>query len=66
MHKFLPKSVAITLANALVSSRLNYCNSLLRDIKDQDLRRRQGIQTPYALLFQEHLGTLVSLRILGR
>ena len=44
MRKFLPKSVAITLANPLVSSRLDYCYSLLRGIKDQDLCRLQGIQ----------------------
>ena len=32
IRRFLSKSVAITLANALVSSRLDYCNSLLYGI----------------------------------
>ena len=38
------KSTAITLANALVSSRLDYCNSLLSSISVKDLNRLQGIQ----------------------
>ena len=44
VRRFLPKSVAITLANALVSSRLDYCNSLLYGLSVQELRRLQGIQ----------------------
>ena len=43
VRRFLPRSVAITLANALVSSRLDYCNSLLYGITSHDLRRLQGI-----------------------
>ena len=32
IRRFLPKPVAIVLANALVSSRLDYCNSLFRSL----------------------------------
>ena len=42
VRKFLSKSVAINLANVLVSSCLDYC-TLLRGITDQYLRRLQGI-----------------------
>ena len=44
IRRFLPKSVSITVANALVSSRVDYCNSLLKGCYDYDLRRLQGIQ----------------------
>ena len=40
----LCKSTAITLANALVTSKLDYCNSLLSSISVKDLNRLQGIQ----------------------
>ena len=41
---FLTKSIAITVANALVSSRIDYCYSLLKGCYDYDLLRLQGIQ----------------------
>ena len=44
IRRYLPKSASISLANALVSSRLDYCNSLLNSISEYDLRRLQGIQ----------------------
>ena len=40
----LSKPTAIALANALVSSRLNYCSSHLSSISVKDLNRLQGIQ----------------------
>ena len=40
----LRKSTAITLANALITSRLDYCNSLLFSISVKDLNRLQSIQ----------------------
>ena len=36
------------LANALVSSRLNYCNSLLSGITDTDLTKLQRVQNRLA------------------
>ena len=45
---FLPKSAAITLANALVSSRIDYCNSLLNSILDHDLKKLQRVQNSLA------------------
>ena len=52
IRHFLPKSVAIKVANALVSSRLNYCNSLLmiKGCYDYDLRRLQDIQNSWCCI----------------
>ena len=44
IRRHLCKSTAITLANALVTSRLHYCNSLLSSVSVKDLNRLQGIQ----------------------
>ncbi len=44
VRRHLTRSVAIILANALVSSRLDYCNSLLYGITGYNLRRLEGIQ----------------------
>ena len=40
----LTKSVAITVANALVSSRIDYCNLLLKGCYDYHLHRQQVSQ----------------------
>ena len=48
IRRHLPKAVAITVANALVSSRLDYCNSLFRSLSSRDLRRLQCIQNSAA------------------
>ena len=41
---YLPKTVAILVSNALVSSRLDYCNSLYRGLSENKLRRLQCLQ----------------------
>ena len=48
IRRFLPKPVAIVLANALVSSRLDYCNSLFRSLSCNNLHRLQCIQNSLA------------------
>ena len=44
IRQFLPRSAAITLANALVGSQIDYCNSLLNSVSANDLQRLQRIQ----------------------
>ena len=44
IRKFVSRSVATTLANALVSSRLDYCNSLFSGLNGKQCRRLQSIQ----------------------
>ena len=41
-------SVAITLANSLVSSRLDYCNSLYFGMSKQNIQKRQRVQNSLA------------------
>ena len=48
IRRHLPKTAAIALANALVSSRLDYCNSLLRNLSNRDLHKLQCIQNSLA------------------
>ena len=40
----LARSVAITLCNALVGSKIDYCNSLYYGINDKQMQRLQGVQ----------------------
>ena len=47
IRRYLDKSTAISVANALVGSRIDYCNSLLDSISDLDMKRLRSIQ--YAL-----------------
>ena len=44
IRRYLDKPTAIAVANALVSSRLDYCNSLLNSISEYDLKRLNSIQ----------------------
>ena len=44
IRRHLDLSTATSLANALVSSRLDYCNSLLYGISDHNLRKLQTVQ----------------------
>ena len=39
-----PLSTAKTISNALISSRLDYCNSLINNIAKQDLSKLQRVQ----------------------
>jgi hypothetical protein len=48
IRRFLSKDVAITVANSLVSSRLDYCNSLFRSLSLKDLHRLQCQQNAAA------------------
>ena len=43
-RRHTPLSTAKTISNALISSRLDYCNSLLNNIAKQDLSKRQRVQ----------------------
>ncbi len=44
IRHLLPKPVLIQLANALVSSRLDYCNSLLFGITNSNMQKLQRVQ----------------------
>ena len=44
IRRYLSISDATSLANALISSRLDYCNSLLYGITDNNLKRLQVVQ----------------------
>ena len=48
IRRHLPKIVAVALANALVRSRLDYCNSLFRSLSCRDLRRLECLQNSLA------------------
>ena len=48
IRPLLSSSIAITLANSLVSSKLDYCNSLYFGIHQKDLNRLQIIQNSLA------------------
>ena len=44
IRPFLDRKISVVLANALVSSRLDYCNSLLLSLTDFELGRLQLVQ----------------------
>ena len=44
IRRHIPLSTAKTISNALISSRLDYCNSLLNNIAKQDLSTLQCVQ----------------------
>ena len=48
IRSHLSKKTAITVANALVSSKLDYCNSLFRSLKVDDIHKLQCIQNSLA------------------
>ena len=50
IRRFLSLSVAETIATALVSSRLDYCNSLLYNTANKDIAKLQRVQNCLARL----------------
>ena len=44
IRRHLPLSTAKTISNSLISSRLDYCNSLINNIAKQDLSKLQRVQ----------------------
>ena len=44
IRRHIPLSTAKTISNALISSRLDYCNSLLNNIAKQELSKLQRVQ----------------------
>ena len=54
----LDLNTSVLLANALVSSRLDYCNSLFLSLTDFELRRLQLVQNHYAGLSPVPLNSL--------
>ena len=48
VRQFLTHDVSVLVANALVSSRLDYCNSLFRSLSKFNLRKLQCIQNSTA------------------
>ena len=49
IRQFLTQDAAVSFANAFVSSRLAYCNSLIRSLSKFNLHRLQSIQNSYKL-----------------
>ena len=52
IRKYLTPEVAVLAANALVSSRLDYCNSLFRGLSGFNQYKLQSIQNTVPLHFQ--------------
>ena len=48
IRRHLTENVAVTVANALVSSRLDYCNSLFRSLSSRDIKKLQCVQNSLA------------------
>ena len=44
IQRHLPLSTAKTISNSLITSRLDYCNSLINNIAKQDLSKLQRVQ----------------------
>ena len=48
IRSFIPKSAAITFANAFIHSRIDYCNSILYGLPKYSLHRLQKVQNSVA------------------
>ena len=64
---YLVKSTAIAVANALVSSWLDYCNSLLNSISEYNLKRLNSVFALFSgpLVFLESICLLILGRYIG-
>ena len=54
IRKYLTSEVAVLAANALVSSRLDYCNSLFRGLSGFNQHKLQSIQNTLAHIVTNH------------
>ena len=54
IQQYLTQEVAVLAANALVSSRLDYCNSLFRGLPCFNLHKLQSIQNTLARVVTNH------------
>ena len=54
IRQYLTPEVAVLAANALVSSRLDYCNSLFRSLSFFNLHKLQSIQNTLAHIVTNH------------
>ena len=54
IRQYLTTEVAVLAANALVSSRLDYCNSLFRSLSCFNLHKLQSIQNTLARIVTNH------------
>ena len=54
VRQYLTDEAAILLANALVSSGLDYCNSLFRSLSSLNMRKLQCIQNTLARIVTNH------------
>ena len=67
IRRHLTKSVAITLCNALVGSKIDYCNALYYGINDKQMQRLQRVQNTLCRIvththrFSSITGPLMSL-----
>ena len=48
IRRHLTKNIAVTVSNALISSKLDYCNSLFRSLSSRDLKKLQCVQNSLA------------------
>ena len=57
IRRHLSKSVATTVANAMISSRLDYCNSLFRSLSRRDSHKLQCLQNSAARIVTNTIRT---------
>ena len=62
IRQFLTQDAAVSVANAFVSSRLDYCNSLFRRLSKVNLHRLQSIQHSAARIEIKHTRITLVLR----
>ena len=59
IRKFLTHSMAVTVANALVSCKLDYCNSLFRGLCKKDIHKLQCVQNSIARIVTKLLNLTI-------
>ena len=65
IRQYLTDEVAILVANALVSSRLDYCNSLFRSLSSLNMHKLQFLEVPqFCTLIQKNTMAIALLLML--